>query len=404
MKNKVLSLLLSLAISFGLWLYVVTVISPESEAVIYDIPVELVGKDYLNNQDLIITSSTDNLRVDLTLRGNRSDLSKLNASNIKVIADLSQITYAGEHRLACSVSFQSATAEVKEQHPELISVVVAEKLTKTIPVKVTYIGSVPTGYEENRDNISMDHTTVTISGPKQTVERIDYAGITVDLSNEMTTFVGDYPLVLCGPDSRPVADVSFVTTNVSHIRAVVQVNKVKRVALKFELDYTASGLDQDMVTIYPMADTITLIGTAEALEKVDDVLTFTIALRNYTGAYTETFVPTLPDGVSCLDSIMVHIQLPEMVGRWLSVNNFVYENVPDGMVLQVTDTPTIELWGPRDVLTKLTSDEVYGIVDCAAISGSPNYAPVTYVIPGYEYLYVRVDWNNSHLAVYNVEE
>ena len=404
MKNKVLSLLLSLAISFGLWLYVVTVISPESEAVIYDIPVELVGKDYLNNQDLIITSSTDNLRVDLTLRGNRSDLSKLNASNIKVIADLSQITYAGEHRLACSASFQSATAEVKEQHPELISVVVAEKLTKTIPVKVTYIGSVPSGYEENRDNISMDHTTVTISGPKQTVEQIDYAGITVDLSNEMTTFVGDYPLVLCGPDSRPVADVSFVTTNVSHIRAVVQVNKVKRVALKFERDYTASGLDQDMVTIYPMADTITLIGTAEALEKVDDVLTFTIALRNYTGAYTETFVPTLPDGVSCLDSIMVHIQLPEMVGRWLSVNNFVYENVPDGMVLQVTDTPTIELWGPRDVLTKLTSDEVYGIVDCAAISGSPNYAPVTYVIPGYEYLYVRVDWNNSHLAVYNVEE
>lgn len=404
MKNKVLSLLLSLVISFGLWLYVVTVISPESESVIYDIPVELVGKDYLNNQDLIITSPTDNLRVDLTLRGNRSDLSKLNASNIKVIADLSQITYAGEHRLNCSVSFQSGAAEVKDQNPELISIVVVEKLTKTIPVKVTYIGAVPAGYEENRDSVSMDHTTVTISGPKQTVEKIDYASITVDLSNEMTTFVGDYPLVLCGPDSRPVADVNFVTTNVSHIRAVVQVNKVKRVALKFELDYTASGLDQGMVTIYPMADTITLIGSAEALEKVDEVLIFTIALRNYASAYTETFIPNLPDGVSCLDNIMVHIQIPEMVGRWLSVNNFVYENVPDGMKLQVTDVPTIELWGPRDVLTKLTSDQVYGIVDCAAISGSPSYAPVTYVIPGYEYLYVRVDWNNSHLAVYNVEE
>ena len=404
MKNKILSLLLSLVISFGLWLYVVTVISPESESVIYDIPVELVGKDYLNNQDLIIISATDNLRVDLTLRGNRSDLSKLNASNIKVIADLSQITYAGEHRLGCSVSFQSGTAEVKEQHPELISIVVVEKLTKTIPVKVTFTGAVPAGYEENREHISMDHTTVTISGPKQTVEKIDYASITVDLSNEMTTFVGDYPMVLCGPDSRPVADVSFVTTNVSHIRAVVQVNKVKRVALRFELDYTASGLDQNMVTIYPLVDTITLVGSAEALEKVDEVLTFTIALRNYTGAYTETFTPALPDGVSSLDSIMVHIQIPEMVGRWLSVNNFVYENVPDGMNLQVTDTPTIELWGPRDVLTKLTSDEVYGIVDCAAVSGSPSYAPITYVIPGYEYLYVRVDWNNSHLAVYNVEE
>ena len=404
MKNKVLTILLSLAISFGLWLYVVMVISPESETVFYDIPVELVGKDYLNNQNLIIVSSTDNLRIDLTLSGNRSDLKKLNGSNITVIADLSKISKPGEHQLDCNVSFQSGTAEVLGQEPEKITVVVAEKLTKTIPVKVTYIGFVPDGYEEDRETVSMDHTTITVSGPKQTIDKIAYAGITVDLSGEMTTFVSDYSIALCGIDSRPIADVSFVTTNVSNIRAVVQVNKVRKVPLKFELDFTGSGLSEDMATIYPLVETVTLIGRSEALERVGDELTFTITLSKYSEAYTETFVPELPEGVACVEDILVHIQIPEMVGRWLSVSQFVYDNVPAGMNPQVAENPVIEIWGPREVLEQLSADQVYGFVDCSEFTGTPGYAPVVYTIPDYEYLYVREDWITASVLVQNVEE
>ncbi len=404
MKNKFLTLLLSLVVSFGLWLYVVTVISPESQDVFYDIPVELVGNDYLNSQNLIIISPTNNLRVDLTLSGNRSDLQKLNTSNITVIADLSKITRPGEHQLGCNVSFQSGTAEVLAQNPEYISVTVAEKLTKTVPVKITYTGSVPNGYEEDRTSISMDHTTVTVSGPKQTIDKIASASITVDLTGEMATFVGDYPMVLCGTDGRPIADVSYVTSNVSVIRTVVQVNKIKEVPLKFELDFAGSGLDQDMVTLYPMAETVTLIGSGDALERVEDILTFTITLSNYSEAYTETFVPTLPEGVQCLEDIKVHIQLPEMISRWITVEHFSMEHMPDGMNFMVSSNPTVEIWGPRDILEKLTADQVMGIVDCGALTGNIGYAPVVYIIPGYEYLYVRTEWNNGYIAVQSVEE
>ena len=44
MKNKILTLLLSLVISFGLWLYVVTVVSPETESVIENISEEIVAE------------------------------------------------------------------------------------------------------------------------------------------------------------------------------------------------------------------------------------------------------------------------------------------------------------------------------------------------------------------------
>ena len=41
MKNKLLTILLSVAIAVGMWVYVITVEQPESEETYYDIPVIL---------------------------------------------------------------------------------------------------------------------------------------------------------------------------------------------------------------------------------------------------------------------------------------------------------------------------------------------------------------------------
>lgn len=403
MKNKVLTLLLSLVISFGLWLYVVTVISPEYEVTVYNVPVELVGNGYLDKKDLIAVSETAGLQVDLTLRGNRSDLKKFNNSNITVIADLSQIAHAGVHQLDCSVSFQSGSAEVVAQNPAQISVTVADKLTKTVPVEITYIGSVPEGYEAERTDVAMDHTTVTVSGPKKTIDRIASAGIVVDLTGKMTTFAEDYPLTLCGIDGRPIADDSFVTVNLEEIRAVVQVYKVKKVPVQFVMDFTASGLQENMVTVYPQVETVTLVGSGDDLEKVGSTLTFTIVLSNYSQASMEVFVPDLPDGVQCREEINVYIQIPEMTSRWLTVSDYSLMNVPEGLNVQISQTSTVEVRGPRDILEQLTADDVLGMVDCANISDSSAYAPVTYLVPGYEYLYVSAEWANVLVTVNQAE-
>lgn len=399
MKNKVLTLLLSLVISFGLWLYVVTVISPEFEVTVYNVPVELVGSGYLDAKGMMVISDTKDLKVDLTLRGNRSDLKKYNNSNITAIVDLSQITHAGDHQLECSASFQTGSAEVVSKNPGQIAVTVADKLTKTVPVEITYIGSVPEGYEAERQDVEMDHTTVTVSGPKKTIDRIASAGIVVDLSGRMTSFAQDYPITLCGIDGRPIADDSFVTVNLSEIRAVVQVYKVKVVPVQFLLDFEASGLQEDMVTVYPQIETVTLIGSGDALEKVDAALTFTITLRDYTQATTEVFNPVLPEGVRCKEQIQAHIQMPEMVRRWMTINNFELNNVPEGMEVSLVKDAMVEIWGPREILEQLSAEDVLGVVDCSSISGSSAYVPVFYVVQGFEYLYIRGEWDNVLIHV-----
>ena len=95
MKNKVVSMLLSVAIALGLWAYVITTVSPGSKDTISGIPVVFEGETALKEKGLMITSE-NNVTVSLELSGNRSDLAKLDKNNITVKVDLTKVYDPGE--------------------------------------------------------------------------------------------------------------------------------------------------------------------------------------------------------------------------------------------------------------------------------------------------------------------
>ena len=88
MKNKITSFLLALAIAFGLWVYVITSVSPGSQETFYNIPVAREGETVLEERGLMITGVSTGT-VNLTLSGTRKDLAKVNPGNITLKVDLS---------------------------------------------------------------------------------------------------------------------------------------------------------------------------------------------------------------------------------------------------------------------------------------------------------------------------
>ena len=89
-RNKLYSMLLSLVVAFGLWLYVVTNVSQEDDVTFYNVPVVMEGEAALTEENLMITSMSANT-VSLNLTGARSDLSKLDSSKLAAKVDLSGI-------------------------------------------------------------------------------------------------------------------------------------------------------------------------------------------------------------------------------------------------------------------------------------------------------------------------
>ena len=94
-RNKLYSVLLSVAIAFGLWLYVVSNVSETDDNTFYNIPVVMEGESVLTERNLMITSKSAST-VSLNISGARNDLNKINSGNITVKVDLSSITEPGE--------------------------------------------------------------------------------------------------------------------------------------------------------------------------------------------------------------------------------------------------------------------------------------------------------------------
>ncbi len=380
MKSKLATFLLSIAISFAMWAYVVTVQAPESEKTYYNVPVVLGGQSILDARDLMIVSQKE-FKVNLTLSGYRTDLNKLDSTNITVLADLSQITSPGTHTLNYSVSYpgsvQSGNIHTMNQEPQQITVEVVEHSTKDIPVYVSCIGSVPTGYTADRQNVLLDHNKVTISGPKAVIERIEQAKVVVDLTNQYQTFTKTVSHTLCDRNGDAVVDIQDVSQNVSSVQATVKILKLKEVPLKWHV-IPGGGITEEMIQVTPERPSIVVSGSEAALENLTEINLGNIDLGALTESTTLNFTISLPDGVNNVTgvtSVAVQVEMPVMQTRTFKVTRFEALHAPEGMDIKfLTEQLEVSVRGPAMVLDTISADAIVAVVDFAqAQPGSESY-------------------------------
>lgn len=392
MNNKFVTPLLCLVIAFGLWLYVVTVVSPESEANYYDIPVVFDGAAQLSDRNLMITSGTD-VRVDLHLLGNRTDLNKLDKTNITILADLSHITEPGEHQVKYDIFYPSSAGAIEtlNKDPAYVTIQVSERAHKEVPVHINYTGSVPDDFSADVQNAVLDHTTVSVSGPKEVVDQIKHAAITVDLTDRMDTIVETCRHTLCGEDGQPIEDVSSIVVNVSDIRLTVRVQQIKEVPLVLKVE-NGGGITQEMVKIKPNRTMITLAGSRADLENIDEIVIGTINL----GELSEdtkmlTFDIPIPENitnVTGVSQVNVEITMPEMETVTYQVTSFQITGVPDGRYVEIkTETLLVKVRGPVELLAQMDASKIWVVVDCrnqTLLDNAHNTLIATVSVPGVE--------------------
>ncbi len=377
MKSKILSVLLSVALAFGMWLYVITVVDPESESSYYDVPVVFDGVSQLDSRDLMITAGTD-VTVDLNLLGNRTDLNKLDRTNITILADLSRITEPGEHTVKYSISYPSSAGaiEVLDQDPQFITVQVSRRITEEVPVRVQYTGSLPENFVADVQNAVLDHATVTVTGPEELVNKIEYASVSVDLTGRMENIVETCRHTLCSADGRPVEDVSKIAVNVSDIRLTVQVWQIKELPLVIQVE-NGGGLTAEMVTLTPDQTSIMVSGSRADLEKIQELVLGKVNLGELT-EFTEQLVfdIVLPEGItneSGITQVTVQVQMPEMKTERFWISEFRVVGVPEGLSVQLMNRLLeVEIRGPAELIKQLSVSMIVATVDCSNQTLLPN--------------------------------
>lgn len=363
--------MLSFVLACILWMYVITVVSPGSKDTFYNIPVVLQGETLLEDRGLIITSDK-NQTVTLELEGNRSDLLKLDSSNITVIADLSRIYDAGTHRLTYSIAYPGSVAsnaiEELSRTPGMITLTVEQLIRKEIPVNVAYTGAVPDFCIADKVNAELNYSTVLVEGPASVINQIAGAEIEVDIEGRTESFSESYRFTLCDDEGNPV-DAQMVRTNVAEINLTLLIQHVKEIMLWVDV-IDGGGATEETTTIIMGVPSIKVAGSAAALAAMEDVLIVgTIDLGTQLRDTTIRYPLSLPPGVtnlSDLTEIPVTVQFPALLTKTFEVMTIQVINVPEGMEAEVlTQKLTVRVRGLRELVEAMTAEDIIVTVDLA---------------------------------------
>ena len=382
MKNKLLTALLCLIVSFGLWMYVITVVSPGSESTFADIPVEIKNINTLTERNLMILGDVTPT-VTLRLAGNRSDLLKLSSQNITVQVDASKIIEAGLAELSYTVSYPGNVPNnaltIQSRNPDYIVLEVVDWAEKPIPVEII------ANKETVSPNYMADDPTsevkqIKISGPADRVALIEKAVINIDLTDRTESIHENFTYTLCDKDGNPV-DAKYVETDTQQIFVDLLIQRYKIIPLRVNIIPGGGATEKD-VTVSFSPDEIMVYGSEAALEKLEYLEVGTLDLSLFTGDQSITFPIELPEGITHATGegakVTVDLSFGDLVIKKLSVTNIVLQNIPEGMVAKNhTGALEVTVRGPQELLGVLQASHLTAVADLKNVTPGAHKWPVT---------------------------
>ncbi len=377
LNSKLLYALLAVAISIGLWFYVVVVEEPNTTMEISGIPITFTNEDVLEERGLMITEGQDQT-VTLTVTGPSTTLAQLNnnKANITLSIDVSKITSAGEQQMAYSISLPtgySLRVTVTDRSPSNVEFTVSNYVSKEIQVYGSFTGTLADGYM--RDEFEITPSTITVSGPEEEIEQISYALVTLDgeeLSESVTMEAAAFSLI----DTQGEEFVSkLVTCSVDAVEVTMPVVKTAEVDLTVDL-LTGGGITEENMSefvecvIEPAQ--ITVSGEEEALSSLSELVLGEIDLATVEG--TETFTFEIPldsalKNISGTTTATVTVTISsQLTIQIFEADNIELQNVPDGFDAQsVTQTLQVLVRGTEEALEQVLSQNIRVVADLSDI-------------------------------------
>lgn len=392
-RNKVLQVIASILVAVAICVYVDVEKAPERTKTIRDIPVEFSGESTtLADKNLMLLSGYDTT-VDLTIKGTKRELVKINKDNVRLVASTSSIDSVGVHTLRWDVVYpdgvQSSALSVDWASKYKVTVTVGELYTKEVPVNCVVTGTVADGYFTGET--VLDPTTLVLRGQRDDLLNVAYAKLTVDISDATRSVIQTESVQLYDNDDNPV-DNSNIRTNASLIQAKVPVLTTKEVSLAVELSGVPGSAGQSIkTTITPSS--VRLIGEADVLENIDEIVLATLYIEDLDIWQQNSYVVTAPDGTWLANSnevATVEITMEGIEEKTVTVDTFSYTNVPSGLYAEVMDTLDVRLWGLSEELAELKADAITATVDLSSVTETGSCrVPVTVTVSGYRDVAVK---------------
>ena len=291
-NNRKMNIILSLIIAFCGWLYVMYNVDPTTTRTFRNVPIT-----YSNEKDLeakgIALKSADKKSVEIEVEGHRSELNKMDDSDIKVRADLSDAG-KGENTLSLHVQTPPKVSIVSKSD-ETVTVNTEAMDTRSVQGRVEYRAESTSGTEPIVEEQSSDYFSVT--GAKSKVKEVEYVRIPVE-EQKLTGKTHTYSVSVI-PVDRSGDEITHVKVNPVKASVAVFKGSTKSVPLNIEVNNPAND---EYLRTYSAPKKIEIKGKKEVLEKVESVSAEPADLEKMTESGRLALKYKLPDGVFVANS------------------------------------------------------------------------------------------------------
>ena len=356
--------LVSLALAFVVWVIVVAYYNPETTNTIEGVPVTVnYEQSVLKEQGLILVTVPDET-IDVKIEGRREKLALIGKDKVTAVISIASVTKPGEYDLPINVAVDGQTVTTVSQSKQTMRLKFEKAISSQFTVDVITKGEVAKDYVLEK---VATPTVVTVSGPKSVVEKITTIQAVVSKEQFTESGVYDATIMYLDKNGEKLED-TFLTTDTVKVNISVLAEKV--VPLQVELINSAGGNDGMYLQPVIEPETITIAGSAEALEAINNISLGKVDVAEIDAGAVKELPLILPNGiknVSAVEKAKVTFDFDGAVTKQFKISTDLiqFENLVAGTKVSVPDGEiTVKVRGDASDMNKLKASDISLRIDC----------------------------------------
>ncbi len=370
-KDKRILFIVSLAVSFMLWLTVSLVLRPTGEVVVQGVGVNVnVQSGILGELGLSIIEGAEST-VNVTISGSRSVIGGVSAEDISISPSLSGVTGAGSYELELRANNKSSKDfEIIGVYPSTIVVKFDKYIDKTLKLEHRIVGEYNIPDEFIQEEIYTNPTEIIVTGPEKDLEKIKGAVVEVALSGDYSeTIAVPGEIILVDEEGNAVKyNEAEISTNVETATVFVPVHKTAHLPVSFDYTNVPEFFDISNLGYTVSTPDILVEGEDNVIEKYSDIFLGYIDIRDITlEKPIFTFDVRLPEGITAqnyVEEVSINFDLTDYVENSFNVTQINIVNVPAGYkITPNTSKVSVNMIGPAEVINNLSAKDIVVQVD-----------------------------------------
>jgi len=365
--SKIFWIIFSLVASLALWGYVSSQEPTIITKTLIGVPVQFNGEDTLNEEHGLTISNVANSTVNITIRGSRRIIGPLDSSKVVAMLDVSNITASGDMSWSYSLKYPSGTdassIQIISKSPETINFTVASPKSKTIDIRGEFTGTMAEGF--TADDMVFEPSTITVSGPDEILDRIDYAWVNLSMYNVNSDISKESDFVLIDKNGSEI-DKDKLSFSSDTIKVKLPVIQTKEIKLNVEL-ISGAGANASNCTVSIEPQLLKIAGDSSKLSNIDQLIIAKINLSDFASVYEEVIPIDLDESIQNLTGVTeakVKITVNGLTTKSFTVNNISCSSIPSSINASIiTKSLTVTIRGTEAALESLEADKIRVVAD-----------------------------------------